>query len=112
MTLQYETMVSQLGASIGPLDQGAMAEAKRRWDSIAKPLGSLGMLETEIIRIAGITGSPDVDLSRRAIIAMCADNGVVAEGVTQTGQEVTAIVTENMSSGDSSVCHMARLAGA
>ena len=44
MTLQYETAVSQLGASIGPLDQGAMAEAKRRWDSIAKPLGSLGML--------------------------------------------------------------------
>lgn len=112
MTLQYETMVSQLGASIGPLDQGAMAEAKRRWDSIAKPLGSLGMLETEIIRIAGITGSPDVDLSKRAVIAMCADNGVVAEGVTQTGQEVTAIVTENMSSGDSSVCHMAKLAGA
>ena len=112
MTLQYETAVSRLGASIGPLDQGAMAEAKRRWDSIAKPLGSLGMLETEIIRIAGITGSPDVDLSKRAVIAMCADNGVVAEGVTQTGQEVTAIVTENMSSGDSSVCHMARLAGA
>ena len=32
--------------------------------------------------------------------------------MTQTGQEVTAIVTENMSSGDSSVCRMARLAGA
>ncbi len=26
---------------------------------------------------------------------MCADNGVVAEGVTQTGQEVTAVVAEN-----------------
>ena len=26
---------------------------------------------------------------------MCADNGVVEEGVTQTGQEVTAIVSEN-----------------
>ncbi len=26
---------------------------------------------------------------------MCADNGVVEEGVTQTGQEVTAIVAEN-----------------
>ena len=25
---------------------------------------------------------------------MCADNGVVEEGVTQTGQEVTAIVAE------------------
>lgn len=33
---------------------------------------------------------------------MCADNGVVEEGVTQTGQEVTAIVAENFLSGDTS----------
>lgn len=38
---------------------------------------------------------------------MCADNGVVEEGVTQTGQEVTAIVAENMTTGDTSVCRMA-----
>ena len=89
-----------------------MAEAQRRWDSIAHPLNSLGMLERDIIRIAGITGDPNVDLSKKAVVAMCADNGVVAEGVTQTGQEVTAIVTENMSKGDTSVCCLARVAGA
>lgn len=97
---------------IRPADQRAMDEAKRRWDSIAHPLNSLGMLETDIIRIAGMTGDPNVDLSRRAVIVMCADNGVVAEGVTQTGQDVTAIVTENMSTGDTSVCRMANVAGA
>ena len=110
--LLFETTVSQLDASIRPLDQRAIAEAKRRWDSIAHPLGSLGLLERDIIQIAGITGSADVDLSRRAVVVMCADNGVVAEGVTQTGQEVTAIVTENMSKGDTSVCRMAKVAGA
>ena len=89
-----------------------MARAKARWDSIAKPLGSLGLLEEAVIRIAGIAGTPDPDLSRRAVVVMCADNGVVEEGVTQTGQEVTAVVTENMSAGDTSVCRMARLAGA
>ena len=97
---------------IVPADQEAMDRAKARWDSIAKPLGSLGALEDAVIRIAGMTGSPDVDLSRRAVVVMCADNGVVAEGVTQTGQEVTAIVAENMSSGDTSVCAMSRAAGA
>ncbi len=37
---------------------------------------------------------------------MCADNGVVEEGVTQTGQEVTAIVAENFLKGATSVCAM------
>ena len=97
---------------IVPADQEAMNRAKARWDSIAKPLGSLGALEDAVIRIAGMTGSPDVDISRRAVVVMCADNGVVAEGVTQTGQEVTAIVAENMSTGDTSVCAMSRAAGA
>ena len=42
---------------------------------------------------------------------MCADNGVVAEGVTQTGQEVTAIVAENFSRHETSACLMAEVAG-
>ena len=96
---------------IVPADQEAMGRAKARWDSIAKPLGSLGALEDAVIRIAGMSGSPDVDISKRAVVVMCADNGVVAEGVTQTGQEVTAIVAENMSTGDTSVCAMSRSAG-
>ncbi len=104
--------LKELISGIAPLDEGAMEAAKRRWDSVAHPLGSLGLLERDIIHIAGITGSPEVDLGKKAVVVMCADNGVVAEGVTQTGQEVTAIVTENMSSGDTSVCRMARVAGA
>lgn len=107
MSLLEETI-----GKIVPADPAAAQWAQRRWDSIAKPLHSLGLLEDAVVRIAAMTGSPDVDLSRRAIVAMCADHGVVAEGVTQTGQEVTAIVTENMSRGDTSVCCMARAAGA
>ena len=98
--------------SITPADQSAAQAAKARWDSIAKPLGSLGALETAVIRMAAMMGTSNVDISRRAVVVMCADNGVVAQGVTQTGQEVTAIVAENMSTGDTSVCAMSRLAGA
>ena len=74
---------------IAPAEQRAMAEAKRRWDAVAHPLNSLGMLETDVIRIAGMTGSPNIDISKRAVVVMCADNGVVEEGVTQTGQDVS-----------------------
>ncbi|WP_409969945.1 nicotinate-nucleotide--dimethylbenzimidazole phosphoribosyltransferase [Bengtsoniella intestinalis] len=97
---------------IVPASQSAMELAQKRWNSIAKPLGSLGLLEVEIIRMAGMFGTAQIPVLKPAVIAMCADNGVVAEGVTQTGQEVTAIVTENMSSRDTSVCRMARRAGA
>ena len=42
---------------------------------------------------------------------MCADNGVVEEGVTQTGQDVTAAVADNFTKGNTSVCIMSKVAG-
>ena len=81
MTLE-ETLVQ-----IKPLDERAMEIAAKRWDSIAKPLHSLGKMEKLVIQIAGITGDPDIHIKKRALVPMCADNGVVEEGVTQTGQK-------------------------
>lgn len=78
--------------SIQPLDKTAMEQAARRWDSIAKPLHSLGLLEETIIRAAGMQRTSRVSFSPRALLVFCADNGVVAQGVTQTDQSVTAIV--------------------
>lgn len=80
---------------IKPLDQTAMKDCEARWDSIAKPLKSLGKIETSLIQIAGIQGTAQIHIGKKALVIMCADNGVVAEGVTQTGQEVTAVVAEN-----------------
>jgi len=42
---------------------------------------------------------------------MGADNGVVEEGVSQTGSEVTAQVLENMGDRKSSVCIMSKQMG-
>ena len=93
-------------------DRAAMEAAAARWNRIAKPLHSLGVLEEDMIRIAGMTGSPDIDLGKKAVVIMCADNGVVEEGISQTGQEVTAAVTRNFTTGNSCVCIMAERAGA
>lgn len=97
---------------IAPLDSEAMARAKYRWDSLSKPLHGLGDLEDLLIKIAGIRGTARMDLRRKCVVVMCSDNGVVEEGISQTGQEVTAIITESLSAGTSTVCHMARAAGA
>lgn len=96
---------------IAPLSGEALRLAGLRWSHVAKPLNSLGILEEDVIKMAGILGTPDVDIGKRALLILCGDNGIVEEGVTQTGQEVTAVVTENMTDGNSSVCLMARQAG-
>ena len=93
-------------------DQAAREAAQRQWDNIAKPLGSLGALEKLVMDIAALTGDPAVDISQRAVVVCCADNGVVREGVTQTGQEVTARMAAEMVKMGSSVCRMARTAHA
>lgn len=93
-------------------DKSAKALARARWDKVAKPLNSLGVLEEDIVRIAGAQGDPAVSLEEKWIAVMCSDNGIVEEGVTQTGQSVTGIVAENMAKGTSCVCRMAACAGA
>lgn len=103
---------TELNERILPPDETAAAEAKRRWDNVAKPLCSLGLLEDAVIKIAALTGDPSVRLSKRTVLVMCADNGVVREGVTQTGQEVTGLVAASILRKGSSVCRMAAVANA
>lgn len=94
------------------LDESAQAEARARWDSVAKPLHSLGALEDLIVQIAGIQGTADVSLAPRCTLVFCADHGVVAEGITQSGSEVTALVARSIVEGTSNISIMARSVGA
>lgn len=90
----------------------AEKNAKLRWDSIAKPLGSLGRLEEAVIRLAGISGNANkVSVKKAGLVIMCADHGVVEEGVTQTGYEVTNVVATNFTKGKTSVNAMADTIG-
>lgn len=87
-------------------------QAKEHWDRIAKPIDSLGLLEDNVVRISRIRGSAaPISLKKRALLILCADHGVVEEGVTQTGREVTRIVSENFTKGCSTVNYMAESAG-
>ena len=97
---------------IRPADEEAAARCRARWNCIAKPLYGLGVLEDLVVRIAAAQGTDQVDISRKGLVVFCADNGVVDEGVSQTGQEVTAIVAENFIDGKSCTAIMCKRAGA
>ena len=66
----------------------------KNWDSIAKPLDGMGRFETITAQIGAILGTDKIDISKKAVIIMCADNGIVEEGISQSGQEVTAAVAD------------------
>ncbi len=96
--------------AIQPADAEQIKKAKTHWDAVAKPLHGLGLLEDVIARMAGV--APLRREYKKCIVSFCADNGVVAQGVTQTDSSVTAIVAGNMLTGKSSVCCMSRVTGA
>jgi nicotinate-nucleotide--dimethylbenzimidazole phosphoribosyltransferase len=93
-------------------DEGIRKNVKDIWDGIAKPLNGLGRFETIFAQIGAITGTTQIDISKKAVIVMCSDNGIVEEGVTQYGQEMTSIIATSMVMRDTSVCRMAKVAGA
>lgn len=81
----------------------AMELSESKWNSVAKPIKSLGLLEKTVTKIAGITGNADVKINKRCAVVMCADNGVVAEGVTQSESSVTALVAESIANGRANI---------
>lgn len=112
MTIRQAMSIEQAIGGIRPLDRQAMERVRQRLDSIAKPLGGLGLLEKRLVRIGGIQRTHKIDLGKKCAVVMCADNGVVAQGVTQTSSDVTRVVTENFAGGNASLCAMAQIAGA
>ena len=87
-------------------------QVQANWDAVAKPLDGLGAFEALTAKLGAALGTADFDLTKKAVIVMCADNGIVAEGVSQSGQEVTAAVAASMGKQASSVGKMAKSIGA
>lgn len=110
-----ETMGKKLQdtiARIPEVDHEAAEAARHRQDTLTKPLGSLGMLEELSIKIAGITGNSLPRITRKAVIVMAADHGVVAEGVSAYPQEVTPQMVYNFIRGGAGINVLARHVGA
>lgn len=97
---------------ITPSDVKAVQAARERWNSVAKPLGSLGLLESAVEKIAAVQGTADVKITNRRAVVMCADNGVVCEGVTQSDSSVTALCAEAVAEGTSNINVLADIYGA
>ena len=104
--------LNEILAQIRSVDEGAAKACIERFDFVAKPVGSLGKLEELLARIAAITGSADIDISRKAVAFFCADNGVTVKGVANGDHTVTTALAEILGQGKACVAVMAKSCGA
>ena len=93
------------------IDKKIYTVAKQKWDSISKPLDGLGDFENQIARILSINENLDIEKLKKALVIMCGDHGVVSEGVSQCGQEVTLSVARLLGENKSTASKMAAYAG-
>ena len=103
--------IKDLIQRIEPSDPQALDAALAHWDSLAKPLGSLGVLESDITKICTLKQTDSPRLEKRTLFVICADNGVIAQGVSQSDESVTEAVAAALGEGISTVNYMADTAG-
>lgn len=97
---------------IPPIGGDAVAGAvRRRWDSLTKPPGSLGQLETLLLRIALIQGTAEPRAARKGLAVFCGDHGVTAEGISACPSAVTAQMVKNFLAGGAAVSVLCRYFG-
>lgn len=97
---------------ISPPDEGAAQSARRRQSRLTKPAGSLGELETVVVRLAGLQGRECPRVDRLHISVFAADHGVAAENVSAYPQAVTAQMIDNFAGGGAAISVLARHLGA
>lgn len=93
----------ELGIMIEEPDYDAIKTARKNWNTICKPLGSLGLLEEAVMKLAGIFKTDKIVLEKRCAVVVCSDNGVIAEGVTQSDKDVTVSVAKSIAGGKANI---------
>jgi nicotinate-nucleotide--dimethylbenzimidazole phosphoribosyltransferase len=97
----------------GPLDDAAMAAARRHHLRLTKPPGSLGRLEDVGVLLAGIAAAcPPPPPAPATVAVFAGDHGVHAQGVSPWPQEVTGQMVANFLAGGAAINVLARLAAA
>jgi nicotinate-nucleotide--dimethylbenzimidazole phosphoribosyltransferase len=87
------------------------SEAKKRIDSLVKPLGSLGKLEDIAAQIAAIQENLTPKITKKCTIVMSSDHGIVEEGIACAPAEITVLQTVNMLKNMTGICAISQSNG-
>lgn len=95
-------------AKITPLDDNIMTKVQTRLDTLTKPIGSLGALESLAKQFVGARKTLTPAAPHKAIVLMAADHGVAIENVSAYPQEVTEQMIYNFCSGGAAINVLAK----
>ena len=90
----------------------AAAAVEHRQDTLTKPQGSLGRLETIAAWLARWQGRDMPKLDRVKVFVFAGNHGVTAQGVSAFPSEVTVQMVANFAGGGAAINQLARIAGA
>lgn len=99
---------SWLTLPIKPLDMHSQQTAANRQLQLTKPPGSLGMLETVAVSLAGMQAKALPAIEQVHITVYAGDHGIMAEGVSAFPQSVTSAMVRNFANGGAAISVLAK----
>ncbi|MEL7432479.1 MAG: nicotinate-nucleotide--dimethylbenzimidazole phosphoribosyltransferase [Chloroflexota bacterium] len=99
-----------MNITIPQLDEHAMRQARDRQDTLLKPKGALGQLETLSIQLAGMVGRCDWLPQQPAVLVFAGDHGVMAHDVSSVPQAITAYMVRQFMNGQAAINVLVRQA--
>jgi nicotinate-nucleotide--dimethylbenzimidazole phosphoribosyltransferase len=111
--MAFEDRVMELAGDVIPPDREAAEKARERHLALAKPPGSLGVVEDLGAKLAAISGEVPSPVPANAAVIVCAgDHGVLERGVSPWPKEVTAAMVANFCEDGAAVNAIAKSVGA
>ncbi len=107
MSLLEETI-----SAICPADNAAREKARQHILNLTMPRWALGRLLDLAVDLAGMTGNFPFETSRKRIVLMAGDHGIVKEGVCPQPSSVTVQMVRNFVRGGGSINALAAGVGA
>lgn len=104
--------LKEISEAIEPVDSGWVEKARHRTSQLVMPFRALGRLHEIAERLCAICETLKPSISRKAILVMAGDHGVVDEGVSAYPQVITGEMVRTFLKGGAGINVLARQAEA
>jgi nicotinate-nucleotide--dimethylbenzimidazole phosphoribosyltransferase len=107
-----EMKLDEILKGIEPIENEWIEKAKERTAQLVMPTRALGRLHNISERLCGIQKTLTPSISRKAVLIMAGDHGIVAEGTSAYPQEVSGAMVQTFLAGGAGINAISKHVGA